>query len=274
MEVKNYKIAVIHDWLTDFGGAEKVLQAILELLPNADIFTVVDHMDKTKKGNIANHKITTSFVQNLPMSKKKYRSYLPLMPIAIEQFDLSDYDIVLSSSYAVAKGVITGPDQLHICYCHSPIRYAWDMQFQYLKESNLTKGLKSKLARYFLHKIRIWDNRTSNGVDHFVSNSRFIAKRIKKVYGRNATTIYPNVNVDAFKLNEQKEDFYLTASRMVPYKKIYLIVEAFNKTPSRTLHVIGDGPDFEKIKAIAKDNVKLTDLKTWNSHLKMLEIML
>jgi glycosyltransferase involved in cell wall biosynthesis len=255
MEVKNYKIAVIHDWLTDFGGAEKVLQAILELLPNADIFTVVDHMDKTKKGNIANHKITTSFVQNLPMSKKKYRSYLPLMPIAIEQFDLSDYDIVLSSSYAVAKGVITGPDQLHICYCHSPIRYAWDMQFQYLKESNLTKGLKSKLARYFLHKIRIWDNRTSNGVDHFVSNSRFIAKRIKKVYGRNATTIYPNVNVDAFKLNEQKEDFYLTASRMVPYKKIYLIVEAFNKTPSRTLHVIGDGPDFEKIKAIAKDNV-------------------
>ena len=255
IDLKLCKVAIVHDWLTDFGGAEKVLIAILELFPQADLFTVVDHMDDSKKGIIKDHKITTSFIQNLPFSKAKYRNYLPLMPIAIEQFDLIDYELVLSSSYAVAKGVITGPEQLHISYCHSPIRYAWDMQFQYLEASKLTKGLKSKLARYFLHKIRIWDYRTAHGVDHFIANSNFIGKRIKKVYGRESTTIYPNVSVNAFKLKEQKDDFYLTASRMVPYKKFPLIVEAFNQMPDRKLVVIGDGPDLDKIKAIANENV-------------------
>ena len=255
IDVTKLKVAIVHDWLTDFGGAEKVLIAILELFPQADLFTLVDHMDEHKKGQIKEHRITTSFIQNLPFSKTKYRNYLPLMPIAVEQFDLTDYDLVLSSSYAVAKGVITGPDQLHISYCHSPIRYAWDMQFQYLKESNLVRGVKSGLVRYLLHKIRIWDHRTANGVDHFIANSNFIRKRIKKVYGREAPTIYPNVNVKDFALKEQKDDFYLTASRMVPYKKFPLIVEAFNQMPDKRLIVIGEGPELSRVKALARENV-------------------
>ena len=164
---------------------------------------------------------------------------------------------MLSSSHAVAKGVITGPDQLHICMCYSPIRYAWDMQFQYLKESGLTKGIKSIFARYFLHKIRIWDFRTSNGVDCFISISKFISRRIHKVYRRNSIVIYPPVDVESFKCTGKHDDFYLTASRMVPYKKIDLIIEAFNKMPDKKLVVIGDGPDFNKIKSKANGNIKI-----------------
>lgn len=179
------------------------------------------------------------------------------MPLAIEQLDVSKYDLVISSSHAVAKGVITGPDQLHISYVHSPIRYAWDLQHQYLRESGLDKGIKGTLARYILYKIRNWDYRTANGVDSFVSNSDFIARRIHKVYRRKATTIYPPVDVSAFNYQGDKEDFYLTASRMVPYKKIDVIVQAFNKMPDKKLVVIGNGPDFNKIKSIAGSNVKI-----------------
>ncbi len=172
------------------------------------------------------------------------------MPLAIEQLDVSAADIVISSAHAVAKGVITGPDQLHISYVHSPIRYAWDLQHQYLRESGLNNGLKGWLAKWVLHKMRIWDCRTANGVDHFVANSQYIARRIKKVYGRDADVIYPPVAVEKFKVGTEKSDFYLTASRMVPYKRIGLIVEAFNAMPDKKLIVIGDGPEFEKIKKV------------------------
>jgi len=179
------------------------------------------------------------------------------MPLAIEQLDVSKHDIILSSSHAVAKGVLTGPDQLHISYVHSPIRYAWDLQHQYLREAGLNKGLKAQAARWLLHKIRMWDYRTANGVDHFVANSQFIARRIKKVYGRTADVIYPPVDVDRFTLNENKDNYYFTASRMVPYKRIDLIVEAFSQMPDRKLVVIGDGSEMSKIKSKATKNVEI-----------------
>ncbi|HCB0513105.1 TPA: glycosyltransferase, partial [Klebsiella pneumoniae] len=202
-------------------------------------------------------KATTSFIQKFPFSKVKYQKYLPFMPLAIEQLDVSKHDIILSSSHAVAKGIITGPDQLHISYIHSPIRYAWDLQHQYIKEAGLDKGMKGMVARWLLHKIRLWDCRTSNGVDHFIANSEFISRRIRKVYGRESKVIYPPVDVNRFGLCENKDDYYFTASRMVPYKRMDLIVEAFSQMPDKKLVVIGDGSEMSKIKAKASSNIEL-----------------
>ena len=216
---------------------------------------MVDFLGDNQRAALAGKTAKTSFIQALPKVRKRYRAYLPLMPLAVEQFDLSAYDLIISSSHAVAKGVITGPDQLHICYCHSPIRYAWDMQAQYLEETGLVKGVKSWVVRVLLHCIRNWDYRTANGVDYFISNSNYIARRIRKVYKRHAETIYPNVAVEDFSLRANKEDFYLTASRMVPYKKIDLIVRAFSKMPDKKLVVIGDGPQFEKVRQAAAPNI-------------------
>jgi glycosyltransferase involved in cell wall biosynthesis len=165
--------------------------------------------------------------------------------------------LVISNSYAVAKGVITGPDQLHICYCCSPIRYAWDLQHQYLQQTGLTKGLKSLVARMILHYVRLWDVRTANGVDRFIAISDYISRRIRKVYGRNSDVIYPPVDIALFPLAKEKEDFYFTASRMVPYKRMDLIVEAFAKMPDKRLIVIGDGPEMERISKLAGPNVSL-----------------
>ena len=258
------KVAIVCDWLVTYAGAEKVLEQILNVFPDADLFALVDFLDKDKREFIKNKKVTTSFIQNLPKAKTKYRNYLPLMPLAIEQLDVSKYDLVISSSHCVAKGIITGPDQVHISYVHSPIRYAWDLQHQYLKEAGLTKGIKAKVVRAMLHYMRMWDCRTSNGVDYFIANSNFIAKRIWKCYRREADVIYPPVDVEAFEFCANKEDFYMTASRMVPYKKMDLIVEAFSKMPDKKLFVIGDGPDFEKIKAKASKNVTLMGYQPFN----------
>ena len=249
------KVAIVHDWLVVGGGAEKVLQRMIECFPRADIFTIVDFLED--RTCIKNRPVHTSFIQKLPFARKRYRSYLPLMPLAIEQFDLSAYDLILSSSYAVAKGVLVGPDQLHVSYVHSPIRYAWDLQHQYLKESGLASGFKSILARILLHYIRGWDSRSANGVDHIIANSHYIARRITKTYQRDSTVIYPPVDVSGLSVGSQKGDFYLTAARMVPYKRIDLIVKAFSSTPHRRLIVIGDGPDMRKIKAVAGPNVEI-----------------
>src|SRR5471032_2460878 len=249
------RVAIVHDWLVAFAGAEKVLEQIVICFPDADLFSVVDFMEE--RSWMRGKKVTTSFIQKLPQAKKRYRSYLPLMPLAIEQLDVSGYDLVISSSHAVAKGVLTGPDQIHVSYVHSPIRYAWDLQHQYLQQSNLTSGVKSLLARMVLHYMRNWDVRTPNSVDYFIANSAFIARRINKVYHRDSHVIFPPVDVEAFQLCDVKEDFYLTASRMVPYKKIDLIVEAFAKMPERKLIVIGDGPDMRKIRDKATPNVEI-----------------
>ncbi len=251
------KVAIVHDWLVTYAGAERVLEQMLLCFPQADLFAIVDALAPDARKFILDKPVQTSFIQKLPFARSKYRNYLPLMPLAIEQFDLSGYDLVISSSHAVAKGVLTGPDQLHLCMCYSPIRYAWDLQNQYLRESGLDRGLKGWLAKWMLHKIRIWDARTANSVDEFIAISEFIARRIAKVYRRESTVIYPPVDTEAFTLQKTKADFYLTASRMVPYKKIDLIVEAFSAMPDKSLLVIGDGPDFAKIKAKAGSNVQL-----------------
>ena len=251
------KVAVVCDWLVVYAGAERVVEQILNIYPNADLFCLVDFLPDKERDFIQNKATYTTFIQNLPGAKKHYRSYLPLMPIAIEQLDVTGYDLVISSSHCVAKGILTGPNQVHISYVHSPIRYAWDLTHQYMNEANLNHGLKGMIAKLILHYMRLWDSRTANGVDYFIANSKFIAKRIKKVYGRDAEVIYPPVDVEAFEYCEEKEDYYLTASRLVPYKKVKLVVEAFNEMPDKKLVVIGDGPDFDKIKAISKDNIKM-----------------
>jgi glycosyltransferase involved in cell wall biosynthesis len=249
------RVAIVHDWLVVYGGAERVLEQMIDCFPDADLFSLVDFLPE--RSCLRGKPVRTSFIQKLPFAKKRYRAYLPLMPLAIEQFDLSGYDLVLSSSYAVAKGVLTGPDQVHVSYVHSPIRYAWDLQHQYLRESNLQHGLRSALARTLLHYIRGWDARSANGVDHFIANSHFIERRITKAYRRDSTVIHPPVAIDSLGIGESKDDFYLTASRMVPYKKIDLIVEAFSATPHRQLVVIGDGPQMSKIRAKAGPNVRI-----------------
>jgi len=256
------RVAIVHDWLTVYGGGEKVLEKMLETWPEADLFSVVDFVPENLRFFLRGRTPKTTFIQRLPWAKTKYRSYLPLMPLAVEQLDLSGYDVVLSSSHAVAKGVITGPDQVHVSYVHSPIRYAWDLQHQYLAEAGLVKGLKSAIARLILHYMRLWDTRTANGVDAFVANSRFVARRLAKAYGRQAEVIHPPVDIDRFTMREQKEDFYLTASRMVPYKKIPLIVQAFAGMPDKRLLVIGEGPEFDKVKAAATPNVQVLGYKS------------
>lgn len=251
------KVALVQDWLTELGGAEKVFTAILELYPQADIYTLASHPDALGKMGIATEKVTNSFIQKLPFAKTKYRNYLPFFTKAIESFDLSTYDLIISSSYSVAKGVLTHSNQVHICYCHSPVRYAWDLYHTYLQDAGLKKGLKAAIVKHYLHKLRIWDIISVNRVDHFISNSNYIAKRIKKVYNRDSQTIYPPVAIDEFPLYAAKEDFYFTCSRLVPYKKIDLIVEAFSAMPDKKLIVIGDGPDYDKIKKLAASNVTL-----------------
>ncbi|UTX61879.1 glycosyltransferase family 4 protein [Klebsiella michiganensis] len=255
--MRDMNIGIVADWLVTYAGSEKVIKEFIEVYPDCDLYSIVDFLSDKDRSLFKGKRATTSFIQKLPSSKSKYHKYLPLMPLAIEQLDVSKHNIVLSSCHAVSKGVITGPDQLHICYVHSPIRYAWDLQHQYLKEAGLDKGIKGLLAKWLLHKIRIWDSRTVNGVDHFIANSHFIARRIQKVYGRTSTVIYPPVDVNRFTLCEQKEDYYFTASRLVPYKRMDLIVEAFSLMPDKQLVVIGDGSEMAKIKSKATPNIKI-----------------
>lgn len=253
----SFRMAIVADWLVAYAGAERVISEMLQVFPKSDLFSVIDFLSDESRQHFLGKHAQTTFIQKFPKAETKYRNYLPFMPLAIEQLDVSAYDVILSSSHAVAKGVLTGPDQLHISYVHSPIRYAWDLQHQYLRELGLTQGIKALIVRWLLHKIRMWDYRTANGVDHFVANSKFIARRIKKVYGRDSDVIYPPVDTDRFTLRENKDNFYFTASRMVPYKKIDLIVEAFAQMPDKKLVVIGDGPDMQKIKSKATSNIEI-----------------
>ena len=251
------KIAIIHDWLVEAGGAEKVLAELINIYPDADVFSTVDHLSASQREVILNGKPSNStFIQKLPWSKG-YKKYFPLMPIALANLNLSKYDVILSCSSSVAKGVITSPDQVHICYCHSPMRYAWDLQHDYLRDTGLDRGLKGYFAKYMLHRMRSWDVTSSFGVDYFIANSNFIARRIKKTYRRDSEVIYPNVAISDFEIVETKSDYYFTCSRMVPYKKIDLIVEAFTAMPDKRLVVVGDGPEMTKIRKIATDNIEL-----------------
>jgi glycosyltransferase involved in cell wall biosynthesis len=251
------RTAIVTDKLDVFGGGERVLEQMINLYPQSDIAAAIDIMSAKDRGFLRGKVPITTFAQTLPLVKHRHRQFLLLLMFAMEQLDLSEYELVLSGSASIAKGVLTGPDQLHISYVHSPMRYAWDLQHQYLDEAKLDKGAKSMLARWMLHRARMWDLRTANGVDHYIANSHFIARRIWKVYRREATVIYPPVDVDTFALRTNKEPFYLTASRLVPYKKITAIVEAFKALPERRLVVIGDGPEMKRVKALAGDNVEI-----------------
>ncbi len=251
------KRAIVHDWSVGYAGSEKCVESFTNLYPDADIFMLFDFLTDKERKIIFKDKIpSTSFLQTLPFAKNNHRKYLPLFPFAIEQFDLNKYDLILSSSHAIAKGVLTNSNQLHICYCHTPVRYAWDLTHQYLKEAGLTTGIKGFFAKSVLHYLRIWDVAASNRVDYFIANSNYIAKRIKKIYGRDSTVIYPPVDTNKFLCNTVKENFYVTASRFVPYKRIDVIVEAFANMPNKKLVVIGEGPDEKKIKLKAKKNIE------------------
>lgn len=253
----NMRVAIVAEWLSTYAGSERVLEQMIACFPDADVFAVVDFVPESERGFLQGKVPKVSFIQHLPMARAYFRHYLPWMPLAVEQFDLSGYDVILSNSHAVAKGVITGPDQLHVSYVNSPMRYAWDLQPQYLREAGLERGVKGWLVRWLLHRIRSWDRQTANGVDLFLANSRFIARRIWRVYRREAEVIYPPVDVSNFSLHEGKDDFYLTASRMVPYKRLDLIVEAFAGMPEKKLVVIGDGPEMAKIRSKAGSNITL-----------------
>ena len=245
------KVAVVHDVLVNPGGAERALEQIFQIYPEADLYSLIDFLPQEERGFILNKNVQTSFIQKLPFARGKYRSYLPLMPFAIEQFDLSKCDVVISSSHTVAKGVLTNASQLHICYCYTPFRYAWDLYHSYLKRAGIKKGMKGRIAQLILHYLRMWDSTTAQRVDSFVAISNYTAKRIKKTYGRDSTVIFPPVDVDTFEVFTKKENFYVTASRMVPYKRIDLLVEAFSQMPEKKLVVIGDGPEMKKVKGKA-----------------------
>jgi glycosyltransferase involved in cell wall biosynthesis len=250
------RVAIVHDWLYVIGGAEQVLREILQCYPTADVFTLFDLLSPEDRRKLGFEKSHTSFLQKMPMLGKRHRSYLPLMPIAIEQFDLSSYDLVISSSYAVAKGIITGPDQFHVSYVHSPMRYAWDLQHVYLKESGYETGLKGLIARSILHRMRMWDIRTAHGPDAIFTNSQFVARRVKKIYGRDAKVIYPPVTLSSRTKLLPTGNHFLAASRLVPYKRIEPIVRAFNTMPDLRLVVAGEGPEAERLRKLAGPNVE------------------
>jgi len=250
------KTAVVHEWLVTYAGSEQVCEQMLGLYPQADLFSLVDFLPEEMRFFIQNHPVHTSFLQGLPFARQHFRNYLPLMPLAIEQLDLSSYDLVLSSNHAVAKGVLTRADQLHISYMHTPIRYAWDLQQQYLQGAGLTRGVGAIAAQAILHYLRLWDLASAHRVDRFLANSHFVARRIQKTYRRRATVIYPPVAVERFQADRPRDEFYLTVSRFVPYKRVDLTVQAFNRL-GLPLVVIGDGPDWERVRAIAQPHIQL-----------------
>lgn len=250
-------VAVVHEWLIDWGGSESSLAAILECLPQAELFALFERLPAEHRERLGGREIHTSFLQRAPAISTRFWYYLPLMPLAVEQLDLRGYEVVISSSHAFAKGVLTAADQLHISYVYSPMRYAWDLYHDYMVDYGLSRGPVSWAARLTFHKLRQWDVGTHHGVDRFVAISDFVARRIWKTYRRRAAVIYPPVDVSRFVMSEAKEDFYLVVSRLVSYKKVDLIIEAFAAMPGRRLVVIGDGPEYSRLQARATANVTM-----------------
>lgn len=250
------RVAIVHDFLYTYAGAERVLEQILALYPEAELFSLFDFLPDDRREFLQGRRSTNTFIQKLPLARRNHRWFFPLMPLAIEQLDLTPFDLVISSSYVAAKGVLTRPDQLHVCYCHSPARFAWDLQGQYLQQAGIARSLMSFPTRAMLHYLRMWDVRSANGVDVFVTNSRFVARRVDKTYRREAVVVYPPVQTDRFDATKPREDYYLTACRQVPYKRVDLVVQAFNQIPGRRLVVVGTGPDHAKLKAMAGPNVE------------------
>ncbi|MBU1177687.1 glycosyltransferase [Patescibacteria group bacterium] len=247
------KVALVHDFLNQVGGAEKVLQVFHELFPKAPVFTIT--YDRSETGDTFDDMdVRTSFIQNLPGGPRRYKWYLGWMPAAIEQFDLSSYDVVLSDCSAYSKGVVTKPETLHICYCHSPTRYLWSDTHSYTEELKQPSIIKKGLP-IILNRIRLWDRQAAERVDNFITNSENVADRIKKYYYRDSDVIYPPVEVSSFNQPVKPEDYYLIVSRLRPYKRVDLAIEAFNALEF-PLKVVGTGEESKKLKKLANDNIE------------------
>ena len=249
------RVAIVHDWLQTFAGSERVLEQLLLCFPDADLFALVDVMSQTDRQFLRGRPVRTTFIGKLPFARRHFRQYLGLMPLAIQQFDLRAYDLVISSSHAVAKGVMTGPDQIHIAYIHSPMRYIWDLQHQYLDQAGIAGGLRGAYARWLFARLRLWDAISTNSVDVIVANSHYIARRIRKTYRREACVIHPPVDIDRFRPPDDgaaRGDYYLLASRFVPYKRADLVAASFARTPGRRLVVVGDGPEARQVHKAAR----------------------
>jgi glycosyltransferase involved in cell wall biosynthesis len=254
------RVALVHDWLTGMRGGEKVLEILCELFPDATLYTLL-HKKGSVSETVSRMEIKTSFIQNLPFSGNHYHKYLPLFPTAIEQFDLTQYDLVISSSHCVAKGVITSPETCHVCYCHTPMRYAWEMYYTYFSKNNINPLLRWSIP-FFMNYLRSWDERSSDRVDRFVANSQNVRRRIQKHYRRDAVVIYPPVDTENFGLGAKEGEYYLVVSALVPYKRVDLAVSAFSEL-NLPLLVIGEGAERKKLERIAAKNVRF--LK-WQPH--------
>jgi glycosyltransferase involved in cell wall biosynthesis len=256
-DLDRLRLALVHEWLTPeaTGGSELVVEEMLKHL-KADLYALIDFESSNPNSYLYGRQIGTTFLQKFPAARQGVQKYLPLLPLAIEQLDLRQYDVIISSSHAVAKGVLTSPQQLHVCYCHTPMRYAWDLTFDYLNHSPIGRGLPGILTRYLLHRLRLWDTLSANRVDYFIANSQHTARRIWRCYRRQAEVIYPPVQTERFVFNPDKDEFYLTVSRLVSYKQVRPIVAAFNQL-GKPLVVIGTGPELEQIQAMAKPNVQV-----------------
>jgi glycosyltransferase involved in cell wall biosynthesis len=252
-------IAIVHDWCPSFRGGERVLAELCQLFEGADVFTLFDFLsEKIKEEHFPGVTFETSIANRLPHVEKYYRSLFFACPFLIEQFDVTGYDAVITSSAAFARGVLTRPDQPHLCYVHTPIRYAWDEQFSYLERARLGFGPKGLLFRYLLHKMRTWDARTAHGPDLMLANSNYVRARIRRIYGRDARVVFPPVALDELQYAAQKDDYYVTAAFLTPYKRTDLVIKAFNAMPTRRLHVVGEGQQSATLRALAGPNVEFT----------------
>jgi len=251
------RVALVHDYLNQYGGAERVLEALRHLFPEAPIYTLLYDASRTGWA-FEGAQIYTSFLQKIPLVRKHHRPFLMLMPLAIEQFDLSNYDLVISDSASYAKGVVTAPGSIHICYCHTPIRYAWDDSHRYIEEFGYPSLIK-KMIPFFMNYIRLWDEGAAQRVDEFIANSCFVSRRIKKYYGRDSQVIYPPVKTELFYSVKETEDYFLMVARFLPYKRFDLAIEVFNKL-GWPLKIIGDGPERKKIQRKAKSNIEFVGL--------------
>lgn len=245
------KTAIIHEWLDNYAGSERVLEQMIACYPEADLFALVDFLPEGERGFLQGKTPRTSFLQRMPFARKRFRNYLQLMPIAVEQFDLRGYDLVLSSSHAVAKGVVTGPGTTHVSYVHSPMRYAWDLQAQYLEQSGLTRGLKSVYTRWLLHRMRLWDQASAARPDMILANSRYIQARIAKMWRREAQVLHPPVDIEGFPLGTGPRPHFVIAGRQVAYKRVELVAEAFRALPELRLIIAGDGPSAARVRQAA-----------------------
>lgn len=247
------KIAIVHYWIMSWRGGEKVLEALVKRFPDADVYTHVYDPEVVAASPLAGKTLRTTFIHRLPFAKRLYQKYLPLMPIALEQLDLSGYDLVISTESGPAKGVIVPPETAHICYCFTPMRYVWDMYHEYLAHAGWFTRL---MMRPLIHYLRLWDRLSADRVDHFLADSAFVARRINKFYRRDAEVLYPPIEIDEFQQSESHEGFYLIVGALVRYKKADLAVRAFNRL-GLPLVVIGDGELYDEIRAMAGPNIKV-----------------